>query len=440
MPELSAKLLMTFCRTAAMKTLAAMGGFALLMVTGHMYGVQIAGAFALAQGLIYFCANLSKYGMDFAFVRFGYGRGAYYLLDYALKRAFLCGCLLSLAIYFSHDVLQKFIHTDLLLDFYPAIYLAMPALGVVYIFSGALQAKRKPAVSFLFQNGGVAIITLVPFLTIWFGFSWRPSTVIFGLIYAGSSWLLALIGLFTIYLPIRHSSKSDRKPKKSRYLSFRKSSSAFFAIGMAHVLFASASIWICGYFSTPESVGQYKAAEQVALVVAMIITVMNSILPAKFANLLVEKNTRAVEALARKGVLLGVAFVVVPTVIFFSTPDYILSLFGDGFSGGKVPLLILCGAQAINVALGSPGFILNMGGYEYIERNFAWLVTSIGMVFMFVFGGLWGINGVAISVALVLIVKKLVGIFFVWKKLEIWYFPAPNIMRALNIPTCISAI
>lgn len=107
---LRSELTMSLVRTFTARGITSLGGAALLVVLGRLYGTEGVGIFALAQSLLMAAALFSRYGMDNALMRF-VGRNPQSSHVYAyLRRAAaksllistIAGIILFLAVGFGH--------------------------------------------------------------------------------------------------------------------------------------------------------------------------------------------------------------------------------------------------------------------------------------------------------------------------------------------------
>ena len=105
------------------------------------------------------------------------------------------------------------------------------------------------------------------------------------------------------------------------------------------------------------------------------------------------------------------------TVIICIFPHFVMSLFGKGFNGGALPLVILSIGQFINVSTGSVAYLLTMSGHEKPLRNSRILNSVISIILAFVLTSSYGIIGSAISSAIAVAMSNLMAVYLVKKHL-----------------------
>lgn len=153
--------------------------------------------------------------------------------------------------------------------------------------------------------------------------------------------------------------------------------------------------FLLGYFRTAEEVGVYRAAVQTALLLSLPLTALNAIFSPMIAALHhageLDKLARLFKTTARWSLsLTAPGFLLVALY-----GQAILTLFGETFAQGQVPLLILAGAQLISAATGSVGFALIMSGrtISYLRGDFA--LVGVNLLLNLVLIPRWGALGAA---------------------------------------------
>jgi O-antigen/teichoic acid export membrane protein len=161
-----------------------------------------------------------------------------------------------------------------------------------------------------------------------------------------------------------------------------------------------APLWILGAFRPPEEVAVYGAASRAVVLVAMPLTVANSVLPPLIAEMYPQGRKRELERTLRTvATVAGIpAFLTLAAFILFGGP--ILGLmFGDNYRGGAPILALLSLAQLVNVWSGSGSITLSYTGHQATMMT----LTIAGGLFTVLAGlavvGPYGVEGVAASVA-----------------------------------------
>jgi O-antigen/teichoic acid export membrane protein len=97
-----------------------------------------------------------------------------------------------------------------------------------------------------------------------------------------------------------------------------------------------------------------------------------------------------------------------------------LSLFfGDQFRDGHLWLVILAFGYSSVVALGSPGWILQMIGSERLLLKLTAIASLFNVLLSLLLIKILGVTGVAISSAVTFLLLNLVASFSIYKKINV---------------------
>src|SRR5205823_11286814 len=103
-------------------------------------------------------------------------------------------------------------------------------------------------------------------------------------------------------------------------------------------------------------------------------------------------------------------------------PGPVLKIFGGRFESGTTPLRILLIGQAVNVAVGSVGFILIMvgrTGWDLVVYAASFLV-DLGVAFLL--APRLGAEGAAIAQAVTMVVSNAGRLYLVWRFVQMHAF------------------
>ena len=182
---------------------------------------------------------------------------------------------------------------------------------------------------------------------------------------------------------------------------------------------AQTDILMLGSIKGIEMSGIYQIANRgAALIYLVAFSVYSSFAPViahLYAGKEIDKLQRLVTRSSRLVMLfsLPIAF----SLIIFG--DRLLSIFGEGFTRGLAPLLILSISQLVNVVAGPATNILVMTGHE---RDAAWAIaisTLANVVLNAAFIPLWGMEGAALATGGSIILSNVICIWFVRKRIKI---------------------
>ncbi|MCP4056793.1 MAG: oligosaccharide flippase family protein [Pseudoalteromonas sp.] len=174
-----------------------------------------------------------------------------------------------------------------------------------------------------------------------------------------------------------------------------------------------------GVWSTTSEVALFTAAQRTAMLMTFILTAINTVVAPRFAHLYKSQKLDELRSLAYYSarVLSLVSLPILIVIIVF--PDFILSVFGEGFESGAIYLQIIAVGQFVNAMTGSVGYLLSMSGHEKDLRNSS-LAAGIAVVLLSIvlvptYSGL----GAAISVSIAIALQNLLALHWVRKRLGI---------------------
>jgi O-antigen/teichoic acid export membrane protein len=182
-----------------------------------------------------------------------------------------------------------------------------------------------------------------------------------------------------------------------------------FASSAGSILSQLAGFWI------------YQAASQSSTLFAILLSGFNVVLNPMIADHDRAGRQSELEHLfhvaTKWGLYLSIPFFL---VIFWMPREVILVVFGDGFSQGAAPMVILALGQLVNVSTGAVGPLLVMTG-----RPVQWTSISAAMLLVSVVLGVllipsYGLVGAAISTSTAVAGKFILGLAQVRRSLGMW--------------------
>lgn len=443
--RLRSDLAVSLVRTFSARALAALGALGLLLVVGRNYGPSGVGVLALSQSILLGAGLLSKGGMDNALMRYvGQNPGASEVLRYlgwALRRGLFVAVCVCIAVLLARKGFESVFASPGLAEMLLGVGLAIPAYVFAYLLSGFFKGVRMSATACLMENGVIALFA-GGFLWIWGQFGGELNSLAeIGYAYCLAAMVVALQGVIQLWLWCRNQPwylvKQENIVSQSgssvSLVQFRSTSRSFFAMTFATFMQKVLAVMMAGWLLSSADLGLFKTSQEIGMVIAFILLVINAIFPPRFAALFHNGDLKGLSRLARVGALLGGIVALPPVLICLVFPEWVLGWFGDGFEKAVWLLRIIAVAQLVNVATGSVGFLLNMTGHEKLMRNIALTCNALGLAGFFVLMSIWGALGAALALAFVLLCQNLVALYYVWRRLGIWTLPGPNLFLILGV-------
>lgn len=426
-------------RTFSARGVAALGALGLLFVVGRLYGPVGVGVLALAQAVMLGASLLARGGMDNALMRYvGQDHDSAHVLLYfrwALIKGLVAGVLVSAAVLLTRNWLENQFDASGLSSMLLGISLAVPGYVVAFLLSGFFKGVRMPATASLMENGSVALFAAL-ILAGWHFLVGVEGYAAVGFAHLVAAWLVVVQGGMQVWLWYRRGKASGVLSARAQIVSYEQfcsTSRAFFAATFATFMQNVLAIMVAGWLLSTVELGLFKSSQQVGMLIAFILLVLNAIFPPRFAALYHQGKLAALSRLARQGALIGIVVAMPLLLMCLFFPVWVLGWFGEGFSEAAPLLRLIALAQLVNVATGSVGFLLNMTGHEKLMRNIALSCNFFGLLGFWLLIPPFGPIGAAVALAFILVTQNLVSLFYVWRVLGIWTLPCPNLLALLGV-------
>ena len=357
-------------------------------------------------GFYYLCISVltiatifGRAGLDNAILRFTAAfktnsdwnaLGGFYTKSISI--AVVASFLSAIALFFGSDLIAEYVFSK------PAMgtYLKLTAIAVVpysltFLNHEALRGLKRIAAS------QIVTIILIPLITITGFYLLDQAEVEMALYaYATACIVCAILGFTLLY--------SSWKGKLKLHFNFPlekilNTSGPLFWIALINYVTGSAALFILGIFEPEGEVGIFGIASRVARLSSFVIIAANVILGPVFSELYTHQEIEKLRKIISTSILalIGIAFPLLILIAIF--PNQIMGIFGDGFKGGSMELIILSVGQFINLATGSVGILLMMTGGERLLRNNVMITGILMLVLCFSLIPIYGKTGAAIATA-----------------------------------------
>lgn len=208
-----------------------------------------------------------------------------------------------------------------------------------------------------------------------------------------------LIGAWLLW---RYTPESIRQAKPvSDPRGWLFSSITFGLITSFNVLNNQAGTVILGIFDTPDAVGRYRVAAQVAALAIFGLQAVNMVVAPRFADLWARGEKARLQRLVTRSAQIVLLFSLLVAGTFLLIGQHFFEIvFGVDFRGAYLPLLILLAGQTVNAATGSVGFLLSMTGHEEETARGIGMAVLVNIILGLLLVPSWGIIGAAIATAI----------------------------------------
>jgi len=410
------ELLIQMLISAFVRIMGAFSVFILSIIIGRQLGADDAGYFFLSFSIITFLAALSRLGFDNSLVRFvgaGLSDNAWGDIHFVVSRALALvtvssGCIATLLYFGSDQIANTLFNKPLLAPVLKAISPAVIGLSLFTLLAMALQGLHKIASSVFIINISVNVWVLLAIYIVGLN-----SSISVGLAWAVSS----LVTLFFGYI---------------FWFKYRKPSTGIITVGWPTLMASAMPLWVvmlmgqltlwsgqfvAGAYVSSDQVAQLAVAQRTAMLTSFILMAVNLVVAPRFAAMYKQNDLAGLQTLALTSVKLMVLFALPIVAVMMIFPEFLMDLFGEGFSRSSHLLRILAIGQFVSVVTGSVGFLLTMSGHEKDLRNTVLISGPLSIVLAMLLTPWLGATGSAIATAVSIATQHLIAAFWVKKRL-----------------------
>ena len=394
----------------AFKVAGAGAGYVFAYLITSNYGARAFGIFELSLTALTIASLFGRLGLDGALVRFipefvekkapEHLRKVY---GYALFLALPFSMVLAALLYVFSDAIALQLGSELLGVAFRVTAFLVPFSTWFGLNSEAFRGMRRMVEYSVFQRGTVILLAIIAFLSFQH-FAVELEANLLPLVAFGIGLvLLALIsGSHTpkAVSQIIPANSSDKliEPLKIKPL-LRVAFPMLLSTSMFMIMNWTDTIMI-GYYLDETGVGVYRLAFKVATLITFAQFAINSIAAPMFSSFYAKKDLPGMKKITRN---IGYMNIAISTPIFIAIiifPNFVLDIFGEEFSAGVSPLIVLAIGQIINALCGPVMYLLNMTGKEKKARNIIIVASVINLALNFYFIPIYGLMGAAYATAI----------------------------------------
>ena len=388
--------------------------FFMNVVIARYLGERESGFFFLAVTVSIVLGTIGRVGADQSVLRFVsiYSRlneweKVHGVINILMKWGLIVTCIMTIIVcIFSRAIAVYFFHKP---EFeYPLIWIALsvPFYACYNLYGMALQGLRKVIYS-------VSILKIVsPLILICLALIFAPANgTNASMLYFFSAVGAAALGYYWW--------NKDIPSAKGKFDSslLWKSSSALWIVAIMQQMVTWSGQFIAGIFNTPQELAHLAVARNTSMLITFILSAVGYVSAPRFASMYNENKIPELKKYVQNATRL-MTVVSLPIILFiWIFPEFIMSLFGKGFTGGAWFLRVLALGQFINVITGSVGYLLTMSGHEKDMRNITIINGAIAIVLALILNPIFGAMGSAISTAIAVASSNLMAVGLVKKRL-----------------------
>ena len=419
----------------AFKVVGAGAGYVFAYLITSNYGARAFGIFELSLTALTIASVFGRLGLDGALVRFipefvekkapEHLRKVY---GYALFLALPFSMVLAALLYVFSDVLALQLGSELLGVAFRVTAFLVPFSTWFGLNSEAFRGMRRMVEYSILQRGTVILLAIGAFFSFKY-FEVDLEENLLPLIAFGiGAVLLSLIAgirtpkILSQIIPINSNDKLieplEIKPLLRVAFPMLLSTSMFMIMNWTDTI-------MIGYYLNESDVGVYRLAFKVATLITFAQFAINGIAAPMFSSFYAKNDLAGMKKITRN---IGYMNIAISTPIFIAIlifPSFVLDFFGEEFSVGVAPLIVLAVGQIINALCGPVMYLLNMTGKEKKARNIIIVASVINLGLNVYFIPIYGLMGAAFATAISTAVWNVMAVIQIKKEYGFISIPHP---------------
>ncbi|WP_339138609.1 MAG: flippase [Candidatus Electrothrix sp. GW3-4] len=411
------------------KVSALLMGLALSSLLARLLSPEDMGAYFLALNLATFFSIFSRIGLDNTLQRFvaeALGRDQPHIACAIIRKGLiltLIGALLvAVAVYLwvGPWVNQYLLTSERLGNSIGFVSVWLILLTFQYVFTAIFQAAQQIRIAVII-NGLLTSSIATVFIAYYFLVKGQAT------LYQVLPWILVAGGfniLIAILTLINKKANSDKSTKKDKSVGYARLAGHSWPLLINTVMVfiqGQSGLWVIGSFRSDAEVAAYGAAIRLVLLTSMTLMVVNTVLPPLIVHLHADNQKKRLEKVLRSTATIASipSLAVLLCYIFFG--GWMLeTIFGEYYRTGATVLMITSLAQAVNVLVGSCGYVLIMTGHNYVIMFISIASSIIALSGSLLLVQSYGSTGVAIGYTVAMFVQQLAMLLFARYRCGVW--------------------
>ena len=427
--------------------------FVLLVVVTRGLGAQGTGAFYEAVALFLILSSAATLGSDVGLPRMvprykalGRARDLRRGLAVGLWPVAAAGCLLGLLTWWYApelaDVFSRHgeAETAQLADFIRtfAVFVPVSALSLAVFAATRGFATMRPTV----YLDKMARPALQPLLVLPAVLAGSGATVV-ALAYLGPYLPVLAAGLVWLAVLLRRAERrggTDDAPELQPARPLGRLVGEFWRFtgprGLA-AIFQTTSLWLntllIGALRSTKEAGVYAASSRYLAMAAMAAVAIRQVLAPKLSELLARRSTERAAAAYQTTTswMVALNWPIYLTLLTFG--PVLLAVFGRGFAGGDVVLVVLSATMLLATAVGPVDVVLLMGGRSAWNLVNTLVALAANLALSFALTPRYGLAGAAVAFAAGILLNNLLPLVQVWRSMGLHPFgPGTGVAAALS--------
>ncbi len=405
-------------------------GLVLSSLLARLLSPDDMGAYFLVFNLATFFSIFSRMGVDNSLQRFvaealgrGHPHAACIIIRKGLILTLISALLIAVVVYLwvGPWFNQQFLTSERVGKSIGFVSVWLILLTFQHIFTAIFQGSQQIQIAVVIN--GLLTSSIATVFIAYYLLSKEQATLVqvlpWILVAGGCNILFAVLAL--INKKFNTSSKSTRKNNPVGYKRLAGHSWPLLINTMMMFILSQSGLWVMGGVGSDAEVASYGAAIRLVLLTSMTLTIINTILPPLIVHLYADSQKERLEKILRSTATIAAIPALALLFCYIFWGGWILEIiFGEYYRMGATVLMITSLGQAVNVLVGSCGYLLIMTGH-----NHAMMLISIVSSIIALGGSLllvqdYGSTGVAIGYTIAMFVQQLAMLLFARYRCGVW--------------------
>jgi len=330
---------------------------------------------------------------------------------------------------------------DVLLGFF--IEETLPALLIILLAIGVFQ---KAIIGFIAETfrafhaigiatflGGVfqSLLFLMVLFVLWFFIGEKVGIEDVYLLEIGAGFSALLGALWFFRKKMR--TLPDTMGENIGYTYIFQSSMPMLGIAILSFITLQADILIASAFCSAEDVAAYGLVVRTVVLISLPLTIINGVLPPMISELYAQGDKIKLEKILRStATLIAVPSIIFLIVLIFFASNILSMLYGEGYAGAAMLLVILCVGQIINVLSGSCALTLIHTGNQGKVLTTMSITGGVSFILIVMLASIYGVVGVAVAVATGVAIRNMMLVWSTSRHLNINTFVYLDLFKIID--------
>lgn len=291
------------------------------------------------------------------------------------------------------------------------------AMVAAQLAKAALRGLHLVLLSEIMESVARPILVLAVFLVLFFGLSADGAQLV---LWANVATFLAMFAALSFHLMRRLPVPARAAtPDFGEWRDWMGLALPVVLMSGMGLLLNRTDIIMLGSIAGSAEAGIYAIGSRFAELAALGLVAANTVLAPRISELYHSDRRQQLQKILQAAAWFSFGFAVCVAVVLIAVGAFLLALFGEGFAGAYMPMLILLAGQAINAMAGSVGHLLILTGRQNEAAAVLFVVVIVNVIGNFVLIPLYGMNGAAIATGASIILWNLLLFVRVARKLRL---------------------